>query len=268
MKKEQKEIIKELKQSTKMLGHSPTRREVPKLARQCCRYFGSFNRAKQLANLEVRCVRIVNLPVNAFKIDKDLARIASYLTFDGHIYNDLKAILYSSKNIEDLKDFEKIITKKFGIKGKYRLNSAGSSNQTHQFYVFNKRIATGLFNLGIPKGDKVIHPFLVPEWIKKNKELSREYLKIAYLCEGSMKEKRKNPRININVAKADEILSSGFQFMDELREMLFQFGIRSTECSAFGERVRKRDNKISKDIRFRIQTADNDKFIKEIGWLK
>ena len=33
-------------------------------------------------------------------------------------------------------------------------------------------------------------------------------------------------------------------------------------------RIRKRDNKITKDIRFRIKTEDNDKFIREIGWLK
>jgi hypothetical protein len=154
------------------------------------------------------------------------------------------------------------------MKGKYQLNSAGSHYQTHKFYIFNKKIATELFNYGIPKGDKVIQKFSVPKWIKNNKELSREYLKIAYLCEGSMKENRKNPRIQINLAKAEEFLPDGLNFMNELKEMLFKFGIKTTPCSVYGRRIRKRDNKISRDIRFRILTSDNDKFIKEIGWFK
>lgn len=268
MNEKQKEIIKELKKAAEKLGHSPTRRDMPQLAWKCYNHFASFNKAKQIANLEIRNVRITKFPKRAFIIDKDLARIASYLTFDGHIYKNLKGMFYSSKNIKDIKDFEKIILQKFKIKGKIKLNSAGSHHQTHKFYVFNKIIATKLLNKGVPKGDKSTQAFYVPHWIKNNKEFSREYLKIVYLCEGSMKENRKHPRIQINTGKCEELLSSGIKFMNELRQMLSKFGIRTTECSVYGTRVRKRDNKVCRDIRFRILTSDSDKFIKEIGWFK
>lgn len=234
MNKKQKEVVKELNESAKQLGYSPRRREISHgLLWKCYKYFSSFNQAKKIAGLEISHIRITQFPKNAFKIDKDLGRIASYLTFDGHIYKDSKSIFYSSKNISDIKDFENIILRKFSMNGKCKLNSAGSENQTHQFYVFNKRIATELFNLGIPKGDKVTQEFNVPRWIKDSKELAREYLKIAFLCEGSMKENRRNPRIQINTAKTEDFIPSGIAFMNELREMLLKFGIRTTECSLF-----------------------------------
>ena len=56
--------------------------------------------------------------------------------------------------------------------------------------------------------------------------------------------------------------------MDILKKMLRYFNIRTANCIVTGKRVRKKDNKISKDIRFRIITDDNNKFIKETGWLK
>lgn len=263
------ELLKKLKESAKKLGHSPKRREIPNLAMKCYKIFGSFNKAKRLAGLDIRNVRSTTFPKNAFKLDKDMARIASYLTFDGHLYKDLKGFLYSSKNKKDLEDFEIIINRKFSLPARYHLNSAGSHKQTHVIYFFNKIVCEYLFKIGIPKGSKVIQKFGVPKWIVDSKEFSREYLKIAYLCEGSIeKEKGRNPRIAINTAKCEEILDSSISFMNTLRIMLKKFEINSTDCHIVGRRIRKRDNKISRDIRFRIKTDDNNKFISEIGWLK
>lgn len=124
--------------------------------------------------------------------------------------------------------------------------------------------------MGIPNGDKVIQSFMVPAWIISSKEFSREYLKIAYLCEGCNKEEkeRKNPRMQINTAKSECLLGSGIKFMEELRKMLLKFEIESTECYVYGKRVRKKDNLLTKDIKFRILTKDNGRFMQEIGWLK
>ncbi len=268
MNPEQKELIIKLKETAKQLNHSPKKREVYNLASRCYTHFGSFNKAKERAGLEIRNVIVTRFPEKAFSFGKDLAGIGSYLTFDGHIYNTLKGLMYSSKNIGDLKDFEKLIFNRFKIKGKYHLNSGGSRNQTHKFYVFNKVICKKLVDIGFPKGDKTNQKFSVPKWIRNNKEFSREYLRIAFLCEGSMKEKRKNPRIKINLAKTEEFLEAGISFMNELKEMLNVFGIRTTECGLCGKRIRKKDNQVSQDIRFRVITSDNNRFIKEIGWFK
>lgn len=209
------------------------------------------------------------MPKNAFRLDKDLARIAAYLTTDDHLYKDLKGFMFSSKNIKELKEFEKLVKRKFGpLREIYHLNS-GRGGITHKIYFFNKRICEYLFNLEIPKRDKVIQEFDVPKWIKNNKEFSREYLKIAYLCEGSFKESLgRTPRIVITFAKWEDILDSGLEFMNSLKKMLEKFDIATKNCFVTSGRVRKRDGKITKDIRFRAEIGDNNKFIKEIGWLK
>ena len=186
-----KELIKELKDSAKKLGHPPQRREVQNLAMKCYRYFGSFNKVKKIAGLEIKNVIITKFPKNAFKKDKDLAAIISYITFDGHLYKDLKGFYYSSKNIKDLKVFDGIVKRKFGLPPRYHLFNSGSRNQTHVIYFFNKIICKFLVKIGVQKGDKVIQEFNVPNWIFKSKEFSREYLKIAYLCEGSLRAYRK-----------------------------------------------------------------------------
>jgi len=50
--------------------------------------------------------------------------------------------------------------------------------------------------------------------------------------------------------------------------MLKYFDIRTTKCYISGNRIRKRDNKISRDIKFRVNIKDNHKFINKIGWIK
>jgi len=270
MEKRQREILEELKEISGESKHSIKRRDSSnKLYQDCIKYFGSFNKAKEKAGLDIRNVRILNFPKKVFKKDKDLAKIASYLVFDGHLYNDLSGFYFSSKNINDLKKFEKIVKRKFGIKGKYYLNNGGIAKNTHKFIVFNKKICNKLLSFGIPKGDKVAQKFNVPKWISSSKEFSREYLKIAFFCEGSIKEElKRKPRIQINIAKIENHINSGLEFMDTLKNMLKKFNINTTKCYVWGKRLRKKDNKISKDIRFRIVLGDNNKFIKEIGWIK
>lgn len=270
MDKKQKGLIKQLRDLNKQFGHSPKRREItPELSWKCYKYFGSFNEAKKKAGLKLVNVKILDFPKEVFKIDKDMAAIASYLTFDGHLYKDLKGFMYSSKNIKDLKEFEKIIKRKFGnLREIYHLNS-GRGGIAHKVYFFNKTISEELFKLGVPKGDKSIQKFNVPVCISSSKELSREYLKIAFFCEGSFKEEAgRTPRIIFTQSKWEDILDSGLKFMNTLRMMLKKFDINTKECFITSKRIRKRDGKITRDIRFRVEIKDNNKFIKKIGWLK
>lgn len=268
MNKQQKELIQELIFFYKKLGHSPKRRDVPKLAWKCYKHFGSFNKAKKKAGLKMVNVRIIDFPNGTFELDKNLARIASYLMFDGHLYKDLKGLMYSSKNINDLKEFEKVFKRKFGnLREIYHLNSSGNKKQTHKIYFFNKIISTKLFKLGIPKGDKTITEYLIPKWIIDNKEFSKEFVKIAYLCEGSMKENRKNPRITISINKSENLLDSGLKFMEQMKKILDYHGIKTTNVGVYNAKPRKDGVKV-KMLRFRVITKYNNKFIKEIGWLK
>ena len=51
--------------------------------------------------------------------DKDLSKLVSYITFDGHLAQDLKCFYLSSKNEDALLDFKDIVYRKFGIEGRF-----------------------------------------------------------------------------------------------------------------------------------------------------
>ncbi len=203
------------------------------------------------------------------KKDLDLVKIVSYLFFDGHLYKDLKCFYFSSKNISDLRKFEKIVKRKFGLKGRFYLNDGGAGRiKTHKYRVFNKKICKELETIGVPKGSKTITDYEIPLWILKNKKFAKEFIRIAYLCEGSMKEKdRKNPRISISMHKAEFLLKNGLKLMQDIKLILKNNGIEATDTGIYDAKRRKDGIKV-KHLRFRIKTKDNNKFIKEIGWFK
>lgn len=91
----QKEIISKLKEIANKTGHSPTKRDIPSLAMKCYLHFNLFNEAKILAGLSVKNVKHKIFPKEAFELDKDMARIVSYLTFDGHLYKNLSGLMFS-----------------------------------------------------------------------------------------------------------------------------------------------------------------------------
>lgn len=266
-----KETMNELKRKSKEAGHSIKKRDCSyELYISCVKNFGSFNNAKREAGLEIKNKRIDKINKHSFVKDRDLVMIVSYLTFDGHIYKNEKAFYYSSKNINDLKKFERIIKRKFGVLGKYYLNNGGATDvKTHKYIIFSKLLSRELINLGTPKGDKANQSFKIPSWIITSQDLSKEYLKIAFFCEGSFKDElKRKPRISIGMSKTEKFLDSGINFMNNLKKMLDTFDIKTTKCYITGNRIRKKDNQLSRDIRFRINSKDNNKFIKKIGWLK
>jgi len=267
MNSKQRQILKEIKNCSIKLGHSPRKREIHNLAQKCYKYFGSFNRVKKLANLEIVNVRKTNFPKNAFKIDRNLAFISAFLTADGHVYKDLKGFYFSSNNLNILKKIEGIIKNKFGIKGLYREgNGYGIS---YKFLVFNKPITLFLVRLGIPPGDKMTTPFDVPECIKNNKKLSKEYLKILFYCEGGKSKQSKNTeKIKINFNKSERLLEDGLKFMNSLKKLLKEFNIETTNIWVSEGNKRKRDGEITKQINFHIKSNSVNRFINEIGWLK
>ncbi len=262
------QIIKELRKIAKYLKKSPGRREIPyPLYKECIKQFKYFNKAKQIAGLKIHR-KNVPIPKKAYKLDKDLAKIAAYLTTDGHIYKNLRAFIFFSKDINKLKELENLVYKKFKLKGKYRITKTGFGDGK-SYWIFNTKATKLLNNLGVPAGDKMLIKFDVPNWIKNNKQLSREYLKTCFYCEGSKYKVSKNSEaIKINFNKSEELLNDGLKFMDSLKELLKIFNIETTKTWICKGNLRKKDNKITKLMAFKIKANHNNKFIKEIGWIK
>ncbi len=264
------QILKELGAISEKLGRSPGRRDIPwKLNLNCINYFGSFNNAKLEANLLIVRRTCNPLPKKSTRLDKKLVRIVSYLTFDGHLGRDLKSLYYSSNNKKELENFRECIYSKFGIYLSKIEKGNGFGNKNLKYWYFNSNLCKFLHLVGTPKGDKMVNKFDVPVWIKKDKSLAKEYLKIAFLCEGCRSKASKNTeKIQINLNKSEEILIDGLIFMSSLKELLQLFNIKTTKINLQKGNIRKRDRKITKMMRFYVRSKDTNKFINNIGWLK
>lgn len=201
-------------------------------------------------------------------LDKDLAKITAFLTCDGHLYKNLRGFIFFSKDIKTLKELEKLVNKKFKLKGKYKKNKT-SFGKSNSYWIFNSNTTKMLNKLGVPAGDKMLTKFDVPDWIRNNKELSREYLKTCFYCEGSKFKKSKNTKtIRINMHKSEELLKDGIKFMNSLKNMLKKFNIETTKIWTGEGNIRNKDSKITNYMKFNIKANSINKFIKEIGWIK
>ena len=270
MNKKRKEVVRELKEFSKKLGHSPTRKETPSsLVWRAYKYFNSFNKAKEKAELKEFSVKNPKINKKYLKKDRDLVTIIAFINFDGHLAKDLKSFYYSSKNISDVRLFERIIKRKFKVECKIKENSTGSKKQTHLCWIFNSNLTKKLNKLGAVKGDKVISAYLIPRWVISNREFSREFIKAAFFCEGSNKEeKNRKSRIRFSMHKSKELFKNGIDYIEQLKSILNRFDIKTTSTYISDAKIRKKDNVETKLFVFRIKTEDNNKFINKIGWIK
>jgi intein/homing endonuclease len=96
-------------------------------------------------------------------------------------------------------------------------------------------IAKLLWLIGAPKGNKMFINFEVPKWIKMgSKEIKRNFLRALFNDEGWVKIKYNKKSksfarmIGIDLAKSIPLLDNLRNFLNELREMLKEFGISSS----------------------------------------
>src|SRR3989344_2812022 len=254
-KKIKKEVINELKNFSNKLSKSPGRRDIPiSLYKNCCKYFGSLNKAKKIAGLKIFRRKCNLLTKKSMKFSKELAKIVSYLTFDGHLHKDLSGFLLSSKDPITFKDFNNCVNKQFNINF-YKIQEVMHWGYlSYSIRYFNTNVSKFLYLIGTPKGDKMITKFNVPDWIRKNKRFSKEYLKIAYYCEGHKEKRSKNSyRIQFNINKCEEILSNGITLLNSMKRMLKDFNILTSKIYIGKGNKREKDGKITKLLRFNIK---------------
>ena len=63
------------------------------------------------------------------------------------------------------------------------------------------------------------------------------------------------------------MVDSGILFLQDMKDMLKKFGIKTTPVGVQKGNVRK-DGIVTKELRFRVLIEDNNKFINQIGWYK
>ena len=197
-------------------------------------------------------------------LDKDLAKLVSYLTFDGHLAEDLKGFYLSSKRKDMLSDFEEIVHKKFRIMG--RLEPGMGFGESYKYRVFSREVCRFLEKAGAPRGCKIKKTFLIPEWIKNNQELYYNYLKVAFECEGGFwLESKKYPIVRFGLNKNENLAVNGEEFLIEMKRLLLNLDIETSNIWVAKGNVRS-DGIITKSFHFTIRQSSIERFLEIFGF--
>ena len=108
-------------------------------------------------------------------------------------------------------------------------------------------------------------PFRVPAWIKTNRVFSKAYLLIAFQCEGwiSKSTSFNSYLVSFHLNKDELLLDDGISFINDLKEMLLNFGIKTSNVIIQNANLRK-DGHRTKSMIFGVRTRSNSLFQKEI----
>jgi hypothetical protein len=112
-------------------------------------------------------------------MDKVLfAGLVADLIGNGHLQGPPKWRMdYCSRDEIELERFKKDISNLFGYEGRIRPNRTNKLGISFNLGINNRVIAKKFFAAGVPAGRKTKQCFLIPEWIKQDKECMREFLK-------------------------------------------------------------------------------------------
>jgi len=156
-----------------------------------------------------------------------LTTIIGFIMCDGSI-NEFKnsvklffrrkydACLFMEKFLGIFK-FEDIVCRLNNKGGSYDIILRKASSAADFFYF-----------LGAPKGNKVFQPFIVPDWIYQGPdEIKRIFLSTVIGNEGSAPSNNRW-RIQFVLSKCEEHLSNLLSFLNQIRAMLYHFGITTS----------------------------------------
>lgn len=188
-----------------------------------------------------------------------LAGIVADLMCDGHLQGEPKwRFDFTSKSKNELKRFGREIFILFGIKGKIRPCKTNKFGKTFNFGVNCKLLSRILHFIGAPTGCKVKKEFLIPEWILKDKECSRVFIRRVFTCEGSVTVERNSPFVGLEMWKAENLLDNGIKFFEQIKDNLNNFfGIKTTNVFLLGPPNLRKDGIKTRGIRLRIKRLDS-----------
>ncbi len=169
-----------------------------------------------------------------------IARILGFAFGDSHL--DMKQrpkiIFYGNEN--ELKELKRILNL-IGIKSyfykrsrkiKFRTpwSSYESQSNSVELIVSSRAFAILLYKLGLPAGNKVKEDYEVPSWILNGpKWIKRNFLAGLFGADGSKPIIKKYTPLAINLTQTKLIgkEESLIKFLNQIREMLLEFGVKS-----------------------------------------
>ena len=192
----------------------------------------------------------------------NLASIIAYLITDGHVQvrlrnnrNKYDYFGLFSKDENQLRKFNNLVYKTFGVKGKIREWGKRKFGTSKGCIISNAKIVKYLVECGVPYGDKVISKFQIQDLILNgDNEIIKTFLKICFTCEGSIFYSKKYDRwiIHFTNHKEISIVDDGKKYLESFRELLKRFGVETSNVTINEKYIRPKDNKMICCLRFRI----------------
>jgi len=191
-----------------------------------------------------------------------------HLQFDGHRGN----IQFTSKNLSSIEDFRNLCKKLFNIDPKIMKikNDGKAFTIRYRTYFSSFRIARELTKAGVPFGNKTNKLFSIPNWIQNgNAEIKRAYLRAFYTCEGSVYCTKNGAnsrwRIELEQYKNEKLREEGKIFMNQIRKMLEDFGVKVSPVR-FGKKSKRKDGTNSIALKMDIEKSSFENFAVKIGF--
>jgi hypothetical protein len=196
-----------------------------------------------------------------------LAGIVADIICDGHLQGDPKwRIDFTSKNIRELKRFEKNIFFLFKVKGRIRKCVYNNLSKSYNIGINCSPVSRILFLCGVPSGEKVLKEFDIPDWIKKDKECFRTFCKRVFTCEGGLlNDGRKIPQIRMNIWKTEK-LAKEEKFTGSLCRLMKEYFDIDSTLRLHKPRLNRKDKILTRPIRVYIFNKSVIKFFNKIGF--
>ncbi len=163
-----------------------------------------------------------------------IAKLCGALFGDGGISKEMKKIYFCTdfNSQHDLSDFSKDLITVFGesISNNIKIRKTQTSSGAGLELSLNNAFVARFFNiLGVPKGDKVMQAFAVPNWVYLNKNFEKEFFSSLIFCElyGKIRSSQDTP--TFVMAKLQNIEKEHVSFLNEIRSYLIKNGVKVSE---------------------------------------
>ncbi len=196
------------------------------------------------------------------------AKIVAAITSDGHLQLDNRrgVISFYSKHLKEVNSFNKTFTTLFGVGGKVHHDESGG-NLRYKLYIPNKKSAIDLATLGTPIGNKTKINFSIPSWIRDgSSKIKSIYLRMLFDCEGSIYLQDDGRwRLKFKMAKDESLIDNGIDFMKEVKELLEEFDVETSNVLINEGNIRK-DGSKSLFMIMEIKGCSFINFLKYVGF--
>ncbi len=227
---------------------------------------------------ELKRRELLDITYNDIKKVGALARISGFMLGDGHLVrNSIR--LHFAGNGEALREVQKDLevleyyhySKIQSVKVKSEIGGRIVEGTTTSFRLDSKALSLLLQYLGMPKGDKTITSYFVPEFVMRGtRYVKREFLRALFGCDADKPKYRKMSfeALALRQNKASDLGKEMLQYYDQLTYLLETFSIASYVNIRDKGEVRQKDN--TKVLTFELVVRPNNenlfKFYSKVGY--